>query len=81
MLCYLISADFLERSVNVEEGHVVSFAGDELLACCQHLLSPGWGVVENSIHWQQRNDAQYLLRTGELWRQKDRLQDRAKEVK
>lgn len=71
---HLVTADFLESPVNVEQRHVVSFAGTELFACGEHLLPPGGRVEQHCVHRQQRYDAQNLLSAGEVWRQQDGLQ-------
>lgn len=72
-LPHLVAADFLKSSVDVEQRHVVSLTGGELLAHSQHLFPPCGGVVEHAVHRQQRNDAQHLLGAGELRRKQDGL--------
>lgn len=76
-LPHLVAADFLKSSVDVEQRHVVSFTGGELLAHSEHLLPPCRGVVKHAVHRQQGHDAQHLLGAGELRRQQDGLRDRA----
>lgn len=70
---HLVTADFLERSVNVQQCHVVSFTGHELLAHREHLVPPGRRVVQHGVHGQQRHDAQNLLRAREVRGQQDGL--------
>lgn len=47
---YFVTADFLKSPVNVEQGHVVSFTGAELLARGEHLFPPGRRVVKHGVH-------------------------------
>jgi len=77
---YLVAADFLERPVNVEQRHVVSFAGGKLLACGEHLLPPGGRVKQHGVHRHQRHDAQNLLAAGEVGGQQDGLSDETHEA-
>ena len=69
----LIARDFLEGSVDVEQGHVVSLTGGELPACGEHLVAARRRVVQHRVHREQRHDAQHLLRAGEVWGQQDGL--------
>lgn len=69
----LVGVYFLEGSVDVEQGQVISLAGGELLSCGKTLLSAYKGVVEHRVHRQQRNDGQHLLGTLDVWRQQDGL--------
>jgi len=73
MCSHLITADFLEGSVDVEQRYVVSFAGGELLASSEHLFPLGRRVKQYSVHGQQRYDAQNLIRAGVVRRQQDGL--------
>lgn len=73
MCSHLITADFLEGSVDVEQRYVVSFAGGELLASSEHLFPLGRRVKQYSVHRQQRYDAQNLIRAGVVRRQQDGL--------
>ena len=69
----LIAGDFLEGSVDVEQGHVVSLAGGELPARGEHLVAAGRRVVQHRVRREQRHDGQHLLRAREVWGQQDGL--------
>lgn len=77
---HLVTADFLESSVDVEQRHVVPLTGDELLAHSEHLFPPSGGVVKHAVHRQQGHDAQDLLGAGELGGQQDGLCDGANQA-
>lgn len=79
-LPHLIPADFLERPINVEQCHEVSFTGGELLARSEHLFPSGRRVIQHSVHWQQWHNAQNLLGTGVVRGQQDCLWDGANKV-
>lgn len=76
---YLISTDFLEGPVDVQQGHMVSFTGDEFFAHSKHLVSACRRVVEHGVHGEQRDNGQNLFGTGEVWRDQDGLQKKKKE--
>ena len=52
---------------------MVSLAGGELPARGEHLVTAGRRVVQHRVHREQGNDAQHLLRAGEVWGQQDGL--------
>lgn len=79
-LPHLVAADFLKSSVDVEQRHVVSFTGGELLAHSLHLFPPCRGVIKHAVHWEQGHDAQDLLGAGELGGQQDGLWHRANDA-
>lgn len=47
---HLVTADFLECSVDVEQGHVVSLTRSELPARREHLFPPRRRVVQHRVH-------------------------------
>lgn len=53
---------------------MIALAGDELLPDTLHLIPPGGRVVEHTVHGQQGDDGQYLLRAVEFGGQEDGLQ-------
>ena len=70
----LVPACVPEGPVDVEQGDVVTLTGHELLPRALHLVPPGGRAVEDTVHGQQGDDGQHLLRAVECGGQEDGLQ-------
>ncbi len=70
---YLVSADFLIGPVDAEERHVVTLAGDELLADGEDVVSACGRIVEDRVDGEERDDGQNLLSAGEIRRDQQSL--------